>query len=60
MVDVDGGRDDAGDAGRAGGAGDAQLEPGPENCFWHVVGSHQAGPVSHYRKGEIRYGYRRT
>ena len=33
MVDFDGGMDDAEEAGRAGGGGDAQLEPGPENCF---------------------------
>ena len=49
VVDFDGWLDDAGEAGRTGGGGDAQLEPGPENCFWHVVGSHQAGPVSHCR-----------
>ena len=49
VVDFDGWLDDAGEAGRTGGGGDAQLEPEPENCFWHVFGSHQAGPVSHCR-----------
>ena len=58
MVDFEGGMDDAGEAAEAG-DGDAQLEPGPENCFWHVFGSHQAGRVSHYRLREIRHGYLR-
>ena len=49
MVVFEGGMDDAEEAAEAGGGGDAQLEPRPENCFWHVFGSHQAGPVSHYR-----------
>ena len=33
---------------------DAQLEPRPENCAWHVAGSHQAGPVSHCRRGKVK------
>ena len=51
MIDFGGGMDDTGEAGRigGGGGGDAQVEPGPENFFWHVFGSHQAGPVSHCR-----------
>ena len=56
-VEFDGRTDDVGEDFRGGGGGDAQLEPGPENCFWHVFGSHQAGPVSHYGYGEIRDGY---
>ena len=42
----------------AGGSGDAQLEPGPENRFWQVFGSHHAGPVSHCGRGGIRCGHR--
>ncbi len=53
MVDV-GGRED--ETEELEWDGDAQLEPAPENCFWQVAGSHQAGPVSHWRKGEFRHG----
>ena len=54
-VDVDfSGREDAvGDTDGAGARRDAQLEPEPEYCGWHVSGSHQAGPVSHCRKGYL-------
>lgn len=51
MVEA-GGREDELEVEELAGAGeDAQLEPGPENCFWHVLGSHQAGPVSHCGNG---------
>lgn len=51
MVEA-GGREDNIEVEELAGEGeDAQLEPGPENCFWHVPGSHQAGPVSHYGNG---------
>lgn len=55
MVDFDGGKDDLEEAVLAGDARDAQLEPGPENCVWQVVGSHQAGPVSHCSRGGVRH-----
>ena len=58
VVDAGGREDDIEEAEETGGSGDAQLEPGPENRFWHVVGSHQAGPVSHCGKGEVRCGRR--
>lgn len=37
------------------GGRDVQLEPGPEKWGWQVVGSHQAGRVSHCRRGEVRH-----
>ena len=47
-VDVDDGRgDDVEELEKVGGEESAQLEPGPENWVWQVVGSHQAGPISH-------------
>ena len=55
MVAFDGVEDDFQEVKLAGEAGDAQLEPGPENCAWQVTGSHQAGPVSHCRRGEVRH-----
>lgn len=49
MVVEAGGRDNEAEDEELGGGGEAaQLEPRPENSFWHVLGSHQAGPVSHY------------
>ncbi len=56
VVDVGGWEDETEKLEWDGGARAAQLEPAPENCFWQVAGSHQAGPVSHCRKGEIRHG----
>lgn len=55
VVDVDGREDGMEELKYAGDARDAQLEPGPENCFWQVVGSHQAGPVSHCSREEFRH-----
>ena len=55
VVDVDGREDGMEELKYAGDVRDAQLEPGPENCFWQVVGSHQAGPVSHCSREEFRH-----
>ena len=53
-MDRDGREDEVEELEGAGEARSAQLEPGPENRCWQVVGLHQAGPLSHCRRGEVR------